>query len=59
MGAGPADSTAAAEAVARNINVMIIEEHKKPGDPPHCTGIQFHLKLTKHNLTQMFEKDIP
>lgn len=38
VGGGPAGSTAAA-LMAREHDVMILEEHARPGEPVHCAGL--------------------
>ena len=39
IGAGPAGSMSALEAVRHNCDVIILEEHPTVGDPNHCSGL--------------------
>jgi len=39
IGAGPAGSECARGLAAAGVSVLVVEEHPRPGEPVHCTGV--------------------
>ncbi|OLS23000.1 MAG: Digeranylgeranylglycerophospholipid reductase [Candidatus Heimdallarchaeota archaeon LC_3] len=50
IGAGPAGSMAALEAVRRNVDVIMLEDHPIVGDPNHCSGLITKKGIDKLNV---------
>ena len=48
IGAGPAGVMAALEAVKRNVDVIVLEDHPIVGDPNHCSGL-----ITKKGIDKL------
>jgi geranylgeranyl reductase family protein len=48
IGAGPAGSMAALEAVKRGVDVVVLEDHPIVGDPNHCSGL-----ITKKGIDRL------
>lgn len=50
IGAGPSGSMAALEAVRRNVDVIMLEDHPIVGDPNHCSGLITKSGIDKLNV---------
>ena len=50
IGAGPSGSMAALEAVRRNVDVIMLEDHPIVGDPNHCSGLITKKGIEKLNV---------
>ncbi len=57
VGAGFVGSLTALELAKRGIDVLLFEEHKKVGEPPHCAGLVGISGLKRINLFDELKKE--